>query len=265
MSEREETKEIEEKIIEDSTIKTKNNRKVNIDFDKIHEKNLQINKDSFEEIEEHKKENKINTSNKKKIVIGGIIGAVVLIILVVFSTIFALININNENIMNGVSISGIDVSGLSKDEAKGQIEVLFNEKLQKDISVKYEDYVTEINPSSIETKYNIDETLDEAYNIGRNSNIFINNYQIFGALVFKKNIDVECSVNEEIAATTIDNIGLNLPGAVIQTDYYIEESNLIIKKGKTGLGIDKDAFLNNIKNELNDFNNSSSNDRSRRN
>jgi len=42
---------------------------------------------------------------------------ILLIILGVLSTIFALININSDKIISGISILGIDVSGLTQDEA----------------------------------------------------------------------------------------------------------------------------------------------------
>ena len=50
--------------------------------------------------------------------------------MLLFSTIFALININNEKIISGVSIKGIEVSGLTKEEAKAKLETIYTEKMQ---------------------------------------------------------------------------------------------------------------------------------------
>ena len=55
----------------------------------------------------------------KKFIYFFVIPLLVLVILVaILSTIFALINIKNTNIINGVFIEGIDVSNLSKEQAK---------------------------------------------------------------------------------------------------------------------------------------------------
>ena len=51
-------------------------------------------------------------SKRKYAVIAVSLGIVLLVALFI-STIFALVNINNENIISGVSISGIDVSVFS--------------------------------------------------------------------------------------------------------------------------------------------------------
>ena len=47
--------------------------------------------------------------------------------MLLFSTIFALININKEKIISGVSIKGIEVSGLTKEEAKAKLETIYTD------------------------------------------------------------------------------------------------------------------------------------------
>ena len=54
---------------------------------------------------------------KRNFLIAILIG-ILIIILLIFSTIFAFLNINNDKIIKGISIEGVDVSGLSADEAK---------------------------------------------------------------------------------------------------------------------------------------------------
>lgn len=209
------------------------------------------NEESVEIEETFKKmEGKPKKSWKKIIII-----ASVLIILAIFiSLIFALININNSNIISGVSIENIDMSGLSKEEAKGKLEIIYNEKLQKEISVKYQDYESEINPTILETNYKIDDAVEEAFLIGRSSNILVNNYNILFTLVGKKNINVEMELNEDIAKQTIQDIGSKLPGSVVESSYYQDEDNkLIITKGKEGIVVDNDKMLAQIKNLLKDI------------
>ena len=84
--------------------------------------------------EKIEKENIKNVKNpvegkkyNKKIILSAIILGIVILILAIFSTIFALINMSNTKIVKGVKIDGIDVSGLSKEEAKEKIESAYNE------------------------------------------------------------------------------------------------------------------------------------------
>ena len=191
---------------------------------------------------------------KKKYILVGIFIILFITIGIIFSTIFALININNDKIISGVSISGIQVSGLSKDEAKSKIETLYQEKKEKEINIKYEDYETTLNPTLLEVNYNVDKAVDEAYSTGRKENIFLNNYDILFTLIGKKNIDVEMTINEEVTKQNIEDIGVNLPGVVIESSYSVEDDELIITKGKEGIVIDTDKLLESIKNELKDIN-----------
>lgn len=191
--------------------------------------------------------------NKKNTIIIIAIGIIILIG-IIFSTIFALININNKNIVSGVRIQGIEVSGLSKEEAKTKIDFICEEKKQKDILLKYEDYDATINPKLLEANYDIQNAIEEAISIGKKGNIIVNNYNILFALIGKKDININMSINEEGAKKTIEDIGTNLPNAVTEPSYYIENDKLIITKGKEGIKIDTDGLIEKIKYNLEDIN-----------
>lgn len=185
-------------------------------------------------------------NNKKFVVISIIIG-ILLFMLLTISTVFALLNINNSNIMKGVYINDIDMSGMSQSEAKDKLEALVNEKLAKEISISYEDYNSTINASILEINYDINSAVEEAYSVGRNGNLFSNNFQILSAMLFNNKVNINISLNDETTNTTINDMSAKLPNALVQSSYYIEDENLIITKGKKGNVIDEEKFKNNIK------------------
>lgn len=191
---------------------------------------------------------------RKKILIRvGIAGAVLLVLLIIFSIVFALMNINNSNIIEGVSINNIDMSGMSQEDAKSKIEALVNEKLAKEMTVTYKDYSSTINATILELNYDINSAVEEAYSIGRSGNLITNNYTILKTMLFKDNVDINISLNEDIAKTTIADMEANIPDALVQSDYYIEEKQLIITKGKRGTVIEDETFIENIKNSYYDL------------
>lgn len=194
-----------------------------------------------------KKRNK----NKKTIKLISIVFA---IIIVIFSVIFAITNINNANITKGVKIEGIDVSGLTREQAKEKLESIYSEKKKKDITLKYEDFETTIAPETLETNYNIEKATNEAILVGKSGNIITNNYGIFFALIGKKNIKVETTINEEQTKQAIEDIQTNLPETIEEPDYYIENDKLIITPGKEGLKILTDKLLTEIKEQQKNIN-----------
>ena len=194
-----------------------------------------------------KKRNK----NKKTIKLISIVFA---IIIAIFSIIFAITNINNANITKGVKIEGIDVSGLTREQAKEKLESIYSEKKKKDITLKYEDFETTIAPETLETNYNIEKATNEAILVGKSGNIITNNYGIFFALIGKKNIKVETTINEEQTKQAIEDIQTNLPETIEEPDYYIENDKLIITPGKEGLKILTDKLLTEIKEQQKNIN-----------
>lgn len=194
-----------------------------------------------------------NTKKKMSLKFKIAIITIILIILIFISTIFALVNIGNEKIISGISISGVDVSGLSKEEAIAKLNSIYNEKKEKDIKVKYKEYENTLSPKILEVNYKIEEAVDKAYKIGKENNIFINNYQILFTLLAKQKIDIEMTLNEEVTNQLISDMEVNLPGVLVNSSYAIEGDELIITKGKEGVLIDKDNFLNSIKSRLNDI------------
>ena len=215
------------------------------EFKKVEESPKKLEKDI------KKMDNK--KSKKKYIVIACIIAAVV-VIGVLLSTIFALVNIENEKMISGISIEGIEVSGLTNEEAKAKVEAIYNQKKEKEINIKYEDYESTLNPTLMEVEYNVDKAVETAYKIGRTENIFVNNYEILKTLIMKENVDVEMTLNEDVTKQNIQDISVNLPGVVIESSYSVEDDELIITKGKAGVIVDTDKLYEEVKENLNNVN-----------
>ena len=152
----------------------------------VKEETSKEEKKENQEIAEIEGKKKKLTSKKKKILI--IIAIAVLVVLAIFSTIFAILNIGNDKIVSGISIKGIEVSGLTKEEALQKIQEAVGIELGKDVLIKKEDYENTVSPEQIEAKYDIEGAVDEAYSVGRLQNIFSNNYSILRVLVFKRDI-----------------------------------------------------------------------------
>ena len=256
-------KKIEEEKKEEDIVKNEeknNSKETKEEVKKATKKDKKEKKPKFKKSEEKPKKQEEDIKkmegkkSKKKYATIGIGLGVLFIIALFISTIFALVNINNENIVSGVSISGIDVSGLSQEEAKGKLEAIYNEKKENDIELKHNEFETALSPELMEVNYKIDEAVESAVSIGKSKNIFKNNYDILGTLIGKRNIPVEMTLNEDATKQTIEDMNASLPDVLIDSSYSIEDDELIITKGKAGVKIDTDNLLNQVKQKLNDLN-----------
>lgn len=241
-------KENSTKVKENNAEKKMKKNKEEVEEVKVETK-FEKSKESYKKQEKDIKEMYMQKKKRKKAIITLLI--LVIVIALFVSTIFALVNINNNKIMSGISIAGTDVSGLSKEEAMAKLELIYNDKKDKDIKLIYNEYETTLNPTLMEVNYEIENAVDEAYKIGKKDNIFQNNYEILFTLISKKNIEVNMTLNEDVTKQTIEGIGLNLPDVLVQSSYSIEENELVITKGKKGIVIDTDKLISIVKEKLN--------------
>lgn len=245
-------KKQEEKDKKDEVKKEKESKK-NKEENNQKREHFEKTKKKPKEIEKVFKNMTVSEYRRKKLLVP-VITIILVIIAIGFSTVFAFANIKKEKIISGVSISGVDVSGLSQEEAKAKINEIYQDKKEKEICLQYEDYETTLNPTLMEVNYEVDKAVEEAYLIGKEDNIFISNYKILFTLIGKKNIDVNMTLNEDVTRQSIEDIGVNLPGTIIESSHAVEEDELIITKGKAGIVINTEALLAKVKDRLNDTN-----------
>ena len=200
--------------------------------------NNEVNPKEQKNVEEDTKKE----SRKSKIIIVSIVAVIVLLIVMFLCSSFAILNMNNDKIIKGITINQTNVENLTIEEAIEKIKEEENNKLEKDINIKYNDFEYSIKLSQIEVTYKIEEAVKEAFNTGRNNNIFADNYNILKTRIKKKNINVEYEYNEKLLDEIIDDIAVKIPGAVIEPSYYIENKKLYISKGKTGVSVEKEKL-----------------------
>ena len=180
----------------------------------------------------------------KRLIITGIISVLFLII---FSTIFAILNTNNSKIINGISVKNIDISNLSKEDAVDKLTEDLNKELIAEIDLSYgNDYSVTLKPEQIEFIYDITAAVEEAYNKGRTGNILIDNYTIIFATLFGKEFKLNYSYNGELLNQFVEDIRSKLPGIVVEPSYYIENDKLFVTKGTDGIEVKKDELKNQI-------------------
>ena len=196
--------------------------------------------------------------SKKKLIIVSVI-VTILLVVAVLSTIFALLNNNNDKILNGVTINGVEIAGKTKDEVKTMLEEKIIAKQTEDLIVKLDaqaedgtEYKGVISFEQLQLNYKLDEAIEKAYNIGRDSNIFVNNFNIIKTYFSKNNVEIPYEYNNEELEKQIDTLNGQIPGGVVESSYDIDEENaeLVISKGKAGLEVDPEILKQEVENEI---------------
>ena len=166
-----------------------------------------------------------------------VICIILLLALLVLSVGFAIINMSNQNIVSGISIRGIEVSGLTEKQASEKISEILNSELEKEINLNIDGEIYSISPKQFEVSFDIEDASRVAYSIGKDGNIFVNNYEILEAMLKKKDISLNMSYDEETLENLLKSINAKLPNAVMDYVYSVEGNELIITKGTAGNAI----------------------------
>lgn len=201
--------------------------------------------------EQYRYEKKATHKKNNKFIVLIIIVSILLLLIATLSTIFALINSNNNTILGGIYIGDVEVEGLTEEEAIKVLNEKYQEQNKKEIILKINGEKFSITPEQIEVTYNIEKSVSEAYKIGRDGNIFENNFDIIQTMLGEQKIEIEFSYNEELLENVLKGFNAKLPNAMVDNTYCVEEDELIITPGVDGIEIDideaKQAVINNIK------------------
>ena len=179
------------------------------------------------------------------------------IIFFILSIIFSLLNFGSSKIISGISVGNINISNLTKENANNLLKNATSEKSKNEITLEYTNennkYEKKLDLSILNIDYNLENAINTSYNIGRNGNIFKSNFEIAKTLVFKNNVDLDIEIDEKMLNTIISDISSNLPGKLVQSGYYVEDKNLIITKGASGIVVDKEALVQEITQYIKDL------------
>ena len=171
----------------------------------------------------------------------------------ILSTVFALINRDNETIFSGISVQGIDVSNLTIDEAKKKVSSIIGNHISEEISLQHNDFQTVILPEQFGVSFDVDSAVEQAYYIGKSDNLIKNNYTILSLLLKNYNISPSINYDEDLLNSLIDSINAQLPDRVVNSGYSIDGTNLIITSGKDGILISSSDLKDEILSFLNDI------------
>lgn len=147
----------------------------------------------------------------------------------------------NNYIYPKVTVEGIDLSGKTKEEAVAALKYIFEEQLKnRKINIAASDKNYDIEYSKLSPKYNIEETVKEAYSYGKKVNLFSKyfllkdpkpvNYKlkvIYNEGFVKEFIKtVENDINRDPVNATLNTDGVNFTVIPEQSGIKLESDKL---------------------------------------
>ena len=161
---------------------------------------------------------------------------------------FGYIKVNNNKIAKNTYIKDVNIGNLRKEQAKNKIQKEFKIDI---ITFMYDDKKWNINPRDIKLNYDIDKTVDDAYNINRNKNIFSNIINTLKSIVGNKQyINIYVDYDKEKVISELDKISKEVNVDMENAKLNIVGNNIEVTKEKSGLVIDINNTLTSLKKSL---------------
>ena len=256
-----ETETKQKEIKKDAKIEKQKDPEKNVETEK---KQKELEKDAKKEQEKKEKENttefkpienteEAKTNKSDVLVIFGILLAIVILLVTVVYGTFSIMTEKSTTIAKGVYIKNIDVSGLTREQAKEKINNYISSVIPEEIKLTHNGFETSLSTSQLSIYFNTDEAVDMAYNIGKTGNIFQKNLTILQTRLSKTTIDPGFSIDMDQLKKDLEDISSKLPDKIIESSCYIDGNKLIITKGKVGKTVKVDDSAKYIKQAINDL------------
>lgn len=155
------------------------------------------------------------------------------------------INKWKDKIYPGIIVHGVDVSGKSKEEAIEKLNLELSKINNKNIIVKAKSKEFKINLKNVSPKYNIEESVQTALNIGKNEGMFSKNNWINGknSKIIEANCNYDIDKMEEMKNEVKNNLIKEPKNATIIKS---KDNKFIIIDSEKGYTFDNDKFNENI-------------------
>ena len=217
-----------------------NKQKQNLKNKKEENKNGKVSKENVVKINKEKKENQANNEEKKTKTNSTIL--IILLIILMFLACFIgffLFNFFGNKIQSNIYIQNVNVSKLTKEEAKNKIIEEYSNLIGKEMKYSFNDKEYTINLDDIEFSLRVDEALNYAMAVGRNENLFIAGVdfykQKFGNV---ENVNLKFDYNKDKLYSKIMEIEKDFIRPVEQFSYNTDNDVLTIKRGVPGIKVD---------------------------
>ncbi len=174
----------------------------------------------------------------------------VLLLLVISAGAFFANEIKNDKITKGVSVAGVDLSGMTQAEAN---DALFVHDIltDKEITVYTRSgSSTSFGSQNISLLYDTEKTCEYAFNIGRNKGVIENILTRISLRIKPRDFGYICSYNREKLYEIIYDFGVSLNGE--HKNYILEycEDFVNVSKGKPGQSKDVSGAMLSFNNAI---------------
>ncbi|WP_168190172.1 VanW family protein [Caloramator sp. E03] len=174
------------------------------------------------------------------------------LLLMIISAVFGIILSDTvsaqERIYEGISVNGVNVGGMTKEEAKKVIEEKFNKEIKnKKINIYYENNKFVIDYKTLKAHYDVDKAVDEAFKYGKDGNIIEKTIKRYKLKNDNYDIKLQFVADTSVISKEIKTISKKINTDPIDAKITLTTSGFKVTPDKNGKKVDEKKLEDLIK------------------
>jgi len=153
-----------------------------------------------------------------------------------------------DRLLPNTFISGLNVSGLTKKEAKERIKILVPTNKNIILSSNQREYI--YNSNYFKFDFDLEDTVNKAYDIGRNGSFISNQKRKFQSLFFPIEVIFTYRFDKSLIDLEISRIVGEERISGKDAKFIIQNGNILVEEDKEGLSVDYDRLKLVLEREL---------------
>ncbi len=151
-----------------------------------------------------------------------------------------------EKIYPGVQVMGIDLSGMTRDEAQAALETVAATYSPPPIALRYGDQVWQLSPKDLGISVAVAESLNQAFARGRNGNFFENLEDQWQTFWRGYRLEPVITINAGDTEQTVRELTADLNHSASESQVSLSELQVVVTSSQPGQMVDIDSTVNTI-------------------
>ena len=173
--------------------------------------------------------------------------AIVLCVVIVLVSALTVFAAGYNRILPGLSVGGVQVGGLSEEDAQKEISRAFGDRPEERyIAVACDDKVEQVSFSELEMQVDSRLSAKKAFAVGREKGALGKLFKMISLGIAKEDISPEVTYNKDKMDDIFINLAVDQELEPQNTHYTVEGENLIIHKGHGGKKVNREKTVENI-------------------
>lgn len=147
----------------------------------------------------------------------------------------------------GVSVAGLSLGGLTRDEAASALERVVEKAQDQPITLVSGEKKWEVTPSDLKTRINVEEGVSDAMEMSRKSNLFVDLYRRVALYVRDADLPLEGTVDSTVMDKLLTEVAGELDLPPIDAGLVIDGKTVKAMSGQKGLVVDQAALREQLK------------------